>query len=495
MSKNYAISFKFSLVDKLTVPAKGLSVTMGGLSQSAKKAAGGIASYNAQIQKAAAPKTSLVGSIFKGVIAANLFSRALSGLGSTISGAIELGSDLVEVQNVVDTTFRENADSINKWSKTAITQFGLSELQAKQFTGTLGAMMKSGGLTGDVLVEMSTKMAGLAGDFASFYNLPIEEAFNKIRAGISGETEPLKQIGINMNVANLEAYALTQGLNKKYNAMSQAEQMTLRYNYLMKVSADAQGDFNKTLDTSYANQKRVTFTLLQQTLASIATKILPDLIAMFKNLTALLSSIDAEAVGDAIVKAVTVIKDVISTMIKIIAKAISIFWSMRYIIIVVVSAMSAYKAVMLAIIAVQWIKYLWMMRGAILAAVKAQWALNVAFTANPIAAVVAVVVALAAASYLVYKHWDSIVVTLKEAVNAVSKFFGFGDVFKIEKGTTADTAKAAKSMHQSKTETTLLLKAEEGTRATVEKTKSSGGKLKMQTNNGKTLSYTYDGMM
>ena len=120
---------------------------------------------------------------------------------------INAASDLQEVQNVVDVTFGGAAETINQWSKKAGSQFGLTETQAKKFTSTLGAMAKSAGLAGPEIVEMSTDLAGLAADMASFYNLDFETAFQKIRSGISGETEPLKALGINMSV-NLRAYAV-----------------------------------------------------------------------------------------------------------------------------------------------------------------------------------------------------------------------------------------------------------------------------------------------
>lgn len=104
---------------------------------------------------------------------------------------INVASDLAEVQNVVDVTFGEGAAQIDSWAKTAQTQFGLTELQAKKFTSTLGAMMKSSGMAGPEIVKMSEDLAGLAADMASFYNLDFETAFQKIRSGISGETEPL----------------------------------------------------------------------------------------------------------------------------------------------------------------------------------------------------------------------------------------------------------------------------------------------------------------
>lgn len=169
--------------------------------------------------------------------------------------AIESASDLAEVQNVVDVTFGEGATKIESWSKAAGKAFGLTETQAKKYTSTLGAMMKSQGIADSEIVQMSTDLAGLAADMASFYNLDFDTAFQKIRSGISGETEPLKQFGINMSTANLEAFALEKGITKAFSAMSQGEQTALRYQYIMQATADAQGDFARTAD-GFANASR-----------------------------------------------------------------------------------------------------------------------------------------------------------------------------------------------------------------------------------------------
>lgn len=208
----------------------------------------------------AGEKTSIFGDVLKANLLSDAIMDGLRKLGSLMSDAIkesiELASDLTEVQNVVDVTFGKNSTTIDKWSKSLATAFGISELQGKQFVGTIGAMLKSMGTAEKQVLSMSEALVELAGDMASFYNLDVEEAFNKIRSGISGETEPLKQLGINLNVANLEAYALSQGIKKTYNEMSQAEQVALRYNYLMQVTADVHGDFARNVD-SYANQQRI----------------------------------------------------------------------------------------------------------------------------------------------------------------------------------------------------------------------------------------------
>ena len=149
----------------------------------------------------------------------------LSEIKNQVSQAINYASDLQEVQNVVDTVFGKNS-VVDDWSKNTLEAFGLNELSAKRFSGTMGAMLKSSGVSGQAVTDMSMKITELAGDMASFYNLEGEEAFNKLRSGISGETEPLKQLGINMSVANLEAFALSQGIQTAFSEMSQAEQVT-----------------------------------------------------------------------------------------------------------------------------------------------------------------------------------------------------------------------------------------------------------------------------
>ena len=189
--------------------------------------------------------------------------------------AIGVASDLNEVQNVVDTTFgTDGAIKINEWARNAAESFGESELQAKQFTSTLGAMFKSMGVGQADMEEMSMSLAGLAGDMASFYNLDPTEAFEKLRSGISGETEPLKQLGINMSVVNLEAFAMAEGITKSYQEMTQAEQATLRYQYIMSATADAQGDFANTSD-SLANQQRILQLEIQTLAAEIGQDLMP----------------------------------------------------------------------------------------------------------------------------------------------------------------------------------------------------------------------------
>ena len=189
--------------------------------------------------------------------------------------AVQAASDLEEVQNVVDVTFGDaGAVKIEKWAKTAGDKFGLTETQAKKFSSTLGAMMKSAGMTGDEIVQMSTDLSGLAADMASFYNLDFDTAFQKIRSGISGETEPLKQLGINMSEVNLNAYAMANGIEKSFSEMSQGEKTMLRYKYLLEATSDAQGDFERTSD-GFANATRKMETNIESLKTNLGKILLP----------------------------------------------------------------------------------------------------------------------------------------------------------------------------------------------------------------------------
>lgn len=169
---------------------------------------------------------------------------------------IQLGSDLAEVQNVVDVTFSSMSDKVDEFAKNAMTQFGLSETIAKQYTGTFGAMAKAFGFTEQEAYEMSTTLTGLAGDVASFYNLSTDEAYTKLKSVFTGETESLKDLGVVMTQTALDQYALAHGYGVTTSAMSEQEKTALRYQFVLEQLTLANGDFARTSD-SWANQVRV----------------------------------------------------------------------------------------------------------------------------------------------------------------------------------------------------------------------------------------------
>jgi len=339
-----------------------------------------------------------ISTIAKGAFLGDLAARATSGMTEKLmelgKESIKLASDLNEVQNVVDTTFGSSANTINDWSKQALKAYGLSELQAKQFSGTMGAMLKSSGVAGEGMIKMSENLAALSGDFASFYNLKQEEAFEKIRSGISGETEPLKQLGINMSVANLEAFALSKGITTSYEKMDQASQTILRYNYLMSVSKDAQGDFAKT-QGQYANQQRLFDTNLKQASATIAAKALPYLTQLLQKGNNFINNFDIAGAAEKAGHWFSIMGD-------------SIKWVYDHsnILIPVLSGLAFSIAALKVVGMVNGLMDAW--KASTFAMTLAQQGLNVALRENPIGLVITAIGLLVAAGVYLWQNWDTV---------------------------------------------------------------------------------------
>ena len=269
------------------------TLSLGNLvSKTASKIGGGIKTIIGGFQRLGSGSSGLktasfnLGALFKTAVG----FKAIQGIIDFGRSAVNLGSQITEVENVVDVAFGSMSDKAYQFASTAKEQFGLSELAAKQYSGTMMAMMKSSGVAQDAASKMSISLAGLAGDIASFYNIDTDTAFQKIRSGISGEIEPLRQLGINLSVANMEAYALSRGITTSYNAMSQAEKVALRYNYLMSATGDVQGDFARTSGT-WANQVRLLTLNFQSLSAVIGQGLIAGILPAIQALNALMSKL------------------------------------------------------------------------------------------------------------------------------------------------------------------------------------------------------------
>lgn len=204
--------------------------------------------------------------------------------------AIQLGSDIAEVQNVVDVAFGDMSSAVDEFAQNAITNFGMSELAAKRTASTYMAMASNMGLSQDQAAEMSLTLTGLTGDVASFYNISQELADIKLKSVFTGETETLKDLGIVMTQANLEAYALSQGISKSISEMSQAELVTLRYNFVLDQLSLASGDFIRTQD-SWANQTRILSMQWQQFMSVIGEALIQVLLPVVKVLNSIVSAL------------------------------------------------------------------------------------------------------------------------------------------------------------------------------------------------------------
>ena len=189
------------------------------------------------------------------------------------------------------------ADEVEKFAKSAVQNFGMSELTAKRMASTFMSMANSMGLAAKDGKNMSLQLTALAGDMASFYNVEQDVAQTALNSVFTGETESLKKFGIVLTEANLNAFALSRGITKSYNAMSQAEKVALRYLYVLKATANAQGDFART-SGSWANQVRILKEQWSQLISILGKGLIAALTPIVKALNKLLSYLIA--LGNAI---------------------------------------------------------------------------------------------------------------------------------------------------------------------------------------------------
>ena len=201
-----------------------------------------------------------------GKILASVF--AITAIGRFTKSCLDLGSNLTEVQNVVDVTFGSMSDKVNEFAKNAWQTVGLSETMAKQYMGNFGAMSKSMGFTVGEAEKMAEILTNLSGDVASFYNIEQSEAYTKLKSVFTGETETLKELGVVMTQENLNQYALANGYGKTTEKMNQQEKVALRLAYVTQTLSAANGDFARTSNT-WANQVRLLSLQYQSLKASI----------------------------------------------------------------------------------------------------------------------------------------------------------------------------------------------------------------------------------
>ena len=207
---------------------------------------------------------------------------------------LSLGSDLAEVQNVVDVTFGSMSGAVDEWAKNAMTSFGMSEKVAKEYMGQFGAMSKAFGNTEQMAYDQATALTGLAGDVASFYNMTTEEAFTKLKAVYTGETEGLKALGVVMTQTALDEYAMANGFGKTTKAMSEQEKVALRLAFVTDRLSGASGDFARTAD-GWANQTRVLALRFDAIKASIGQGLINALLPVVRVLNTILERLQVVA--------------------------------------------------------------------------------------------------------------------------------------------------------------------------------------------------------
>lgn len=221
-----------------------------------------------------------------GILAAGFSIRGIVNIGKE---AINLASDLTEVQNVVDTAFGSMSQKMEDFADTAIDTYGISKLTAKNIGSTYTAMARGMGQSLDEATDKALEMTGRVADIASFYNLSIDRANTIGRAVYSGETEPLKQIGVIMTEDQLAAFALANGYDTLYKNMNAAQKLEVRQAYFLAQTNLAAGDFVKTQD-SWANQTKILSERWKEFLSVLGTGLLQILTPALKFLNHFVSA-------------------------------------------------------------------------------------------------------------------------------------------------------------------------------------------------------------
>lgn len=207
-------------------------------------------------------------------IGQNLSLRVTAPLALAGGAAIKMASDFQESLNKVDVAFKDSSKEVKDFAKTTLREFGIARGTALDMAALFGDMSTSMGLTTSEASKMSRSLVGLAGDLASFKNMNIEEVTTALAGVFTGETESLKRLGIVMTQVNLENFALQQGIKKSIKEMTQAEKVTLRYQFIMSKTANAQGDFARTSGGA-ANQMRIFQESMKELGANIGNIMLP----------------------------------------------------------------------------------------------------------------------------------------------------------------------------------------------------------------------------
>lgn len=240
-----------NLIDMTNALAK-LARTGSASGSAAKSLTNSLNLFSSSTVKARKSSFSLAAAIGKVYASYWLLFRAIG----KVKSAIDISSDLTEVQNVVVNTFGQYTDLVEKFSKSAIKAYGISELTAKETASRFQAMGIAMGAPIKKMSDMSVSLTELSADLASFYNVDQADAARSLWSVFTGETEPMRKFGIDLTQNTLKEYAMKNGLDANISSMTQLQKTMLRYQYVMENTANVQGDFART-SQNWANQIRI----------------------------------------------------------------------------------------------------------------------------------------------------------------------------------------------------------------------------------------------
>lgn len=242
-------------------------------------------------------------------------------------GAFKMASDVNESLNKVNVAFGDSADAVVEWSEGMLASHGIAKGTALDMSALFGDMATGMGIMPDKASDMSMSLSQLAGDMASFKNISVDRAQTALAGVFTGETEALKGLGIVMTQANLEAYALANGITKSKEDMTQAELVALRYGFIMNATKNSQGDFARTADGS-ANQMRIMTESIKEVSATFGEILIPIITPVIAKINEFLLNIkNLSTEKKELIMRILGIVAVVGPLLLVVGKMISIFVS------------------------------------------------------------------------------------------------------------------------------------------------------------------------
>jgi hypothetical protein len=331
---------------------------------------------------------------------------------ATVAGIKFVGeaANLNEAINKSAVVFGAAGKTIEDFAATSAKSFGVAKVDAFAYAGTLGTILKGSGLTQEASADMSTQLVKLAADMASFNNIPIDQALEKIRAGLVGESEPLRTVGVLLSEAAVQQEAYASGIANVGDKLTDQQKVQARYAIILKQTADTQGDFART-SQSLTNQQRILGAEWKNIQGILGNALLPIVTALAQKLTAFLTeheddiqrfsmafSVWAQQTLPAVARAFEDIGAAVTPVLAELAPIAEWFVTNK-------------TAMTVAAIAI----------GAAITAMFAAWAVLVTAAAvatiaaaAPVLALVAAVALLAAGIFLLIKHWDEVTAFAEE---------------------------------------------------------------------------------
>lgn len=198
--------------------------------------------------------------------------------------SFKAASDAAELQSAFNQTFGAMAGAMNKWAEETGNAMGRSTQEMQKAANTFGIFFNTAADPAKA-AAMSQTFAKLAQDLGSFYNTDTQTAIEKLRSGLSGESEPLGDFGVFLTEASVQAKAMEMGLSGVGNELTEQEKILARYQLILEATTNAQGDVARTGDGT-ANQIRKAQAAFEELQVVIGTKLLPVITPLIEKIGA-----------------------------------------------------------------------------------------------------------------------------------------------------------------------------------------------------------------